>query len=88
VLNDSHATVEKDRYRNVLSLPFSFSHSFVPSSFSPFVRRRRRRRRRYRPFSFNYTTEAMIDTRLIVFVQKSLHASCYPMSATKCFALP
>lgn len=60
----------------------SFSRSSRVLLLSPFARRR------YRPFSFNYTTEAMIDTRLIVFVQKPLHASWCPMSATKCSALP
>lgn len=40
VLNDSHATVEKDRYRNALSLSFSllFSLSLAVSCLPPFFR--------------------------------------------------
>lgn len=78
--DSSHATMEKDRYDDVLSLSCAPLRE-EPSSFSARVRR-------YRPpFSFNYTTEAMIDTRLIVFAQKPLHASWYLMSTTKCSTL-
>lgn len=69
---------EKDHYSDVLSLSSASWRAFLFFRSRPL---------RYPPFLFNYTTEAMIDTRLIVFMQKPLHASWYLMSTTKCSTL-
>lgn len=57
VSDGSHATMEKGRYRDFLLLPCAL----LPPPLLLLLRLLRRRR--YLPFSFDYTTKLMIDTR-------------------------